>query len=129
MLGLRLVGAGVNGFVGAATCSYSAAQASQLLADSSRFVQPSNHLPPLAPASPSRPAGTGYTLQMDTAFLYSSDSFVFATTINATGEADPLAPFPCVGALCGKRPAANTAPDELLVPLYGDQNTVGCRFS
>ena len=75
------------------------------------------------------PAGTGYTLQMDTAFLYSSDSFVFATTINTTGEADPLAPFPCVGALCGERLAADTPPAEPLVPLYGAQNTVGAELT
>ena len=47
--------------------------------------------PPLLPL-PRRPtpAGTGYTLQLDTAFLYSSDSFSFSTA----AAADPLAALP-----------------------------------
>ncbi len=61
---------------------------------------------------PSTPAGTGFTLQMDTAFLYSSDSFSFSTT----AAADPRAPFPCVGKLCSNRPNV-TAPQVGLVGL------------
>ncbi|PRW33568.1 serine protease [Chlorella sorokiniana] len=65
-------------------------------------------------------SGTGFTLQMDTAFLYSSDSFSFSTT----AAADPLAPFPCVGSLCASRPNV-TAPQAQLVPLYeGDSFSV-----
>lgn len=70
--------------------------------------------PPLLPL-PRRPtpAGTGYTLQLDTAFLYSSDSFSFSTA----AAADPLAPFPCVGTRCADRPAAAAAATDL-IPLY-----------
>ncbi|PSC70000.1 serine protease [Micractinium conductrix] len=59
-------------------------------------------------------SGTGFTLQLDTAFLYSSDAF-FQTT--SDGEADPSAPFPCVGKLCDERPSSNTVSAENLSPL------------
>ena len=66
----------------------------------------SPHPPPTGRPPTSCPAaGTGFTLQMDTAFLYSSDSFSFTTA----AAVDPLAPFPCVGALCASRPNV-TAP-------------------
>lgn len=61
--------------------------------------------------------GTGFTLQLDTAFLYSSDVFPFQTS----ADADTSAPFPCVGALCGERPAS-APPTQDLVPLFdGDE--------
>lgn len=69
--------------------------------------------PPLSPSLPRLP-GTGFTLQLDTAFLYSSDAF-FQTT--SDGEADPSAPFPCVGKLCDERPSSNTVSAENLSPL------------
>ena len=74
---------------------------------------PCCHQPP-APSlafAPPPPAGTGYTLQLDTAYLYSSDSFSFQTA-----SAEPGTPFPCVGARCDERPAT-PAPPAKLVPL------------
>lgn len=59
-----------------------------------------------------RLTGTGYTLQLDTAFLFSSDSHAIQTRMG-----DPSAPFPCVGTLCNERPVSN-APPSALVPLY-----------
>ncbi|KAL4856963.1 Extracellular serine proteinase [Chlorella vulgaris] len=61
--------------------------------------------------------GTGYTLQLDTAYLYASDALPF----QAAAEQDRSAPFPCSGPGCEERPAAAVAatPSTKLVPLYG----------
>lgn len=58
------------------------------------------------------PAGAGFMLQMDTAFLFSSD-----IRASQTRGDDPSVPFPCVGAACGKRPSSAAYPSTL-VPLY-----------
>lgn len=76
---------------------------------------------PLLPyaSSPAPQAGTGYTLQLDTAYLYASDALPF----QAAAEEDRSAPFPCSGRGCEERPAAAAAATPstklVLVPLYG----------
>ncbi|KAL4435479.1 hypothetical protein ABPG77_006241 [Micractinium sp. CCAP 211/92] len=65
-------------------------------------------------------SGTGYVLQMDTAFLYST--MASAIPMASGDSEDPVAPFPCVGNKCAQLPQASRTAAAMeadsLVPLY-----------
>eukprot|EP00887_Chlorella_sp_A99_P000109 scaffold16.g109.t1 len=63
-------------------------------------------------------SGTGFSLQLDDAYIYSSLLMPFQTS--EASATNTSAPFPCVGASCASLPAAKPSP-ATLVPLYGGE--------